>query len=152
MHSIIRIEHADSLHRFPARRSPCRGAAILCSQVGSKERHEYTIMGDAVNLSARLMGEATKSDGETPILADIATYRQSEVNIVPKDATIAVEYKALPPVRLKGKAEPTPLYRPMKMIYKKAEQKMVQNEGRTQELAQLRKMFAMMATCATAGP
>ena len=110
-------------------------------------------MGDAVNLSARLMGVATTDADrqEVPVLVDSSTYRQSDAKMLHKDAPMAVEFTALPPVKLKGKAAETPLYRPTKMVYKFKEGQMVQNEGRTQELARLRRMFAMMTTCVAAG-
>ena len=43
---------------------------LLCGEVGSQLRHEYTVMGEAVNLAARLM---SKADGQT-ILFDQALF------------------------------------------------------------------------------
>ena len=34
---------------------------VFCGVIGSLNRHEYTVMGDTVNLSARLMSEARDS-------------------------------------------------------------------------------------------
>ena len=48
----------------------------FCGVVGSKSRHEYTVMGDCVNLAARLMAHAGKE--KLGVLADVVTYRKSD--------------------------------------------------------------------------
>ena len=74
---------------------------IFCGSVGNEARREYTIIGNAVNLSARLMGTASHQDElianyVVPILCDRLTYDSA------KDA---VEFENLPLQQIKGRTE-----------------------------------------------
>lgn len=46
---------------------------LLCACVGSPVRSEYTVYGNAINLSARLMAEAAASSA--CVLCDATTYQ-----------------------------------------------------------------------------
>mmetsp|Transcript_103034 Transcript_103034/g.204506 ORF Transcript_103034/g.204506 Transcript_103034/m.204506 type:complete len:1108 (-) Transcript_103034:330-3653(-) len=72
-----------------------------CGVCGSASRMEYTVLGDPVNLSARLMGNAPQ-DG---ILIDDATKQllSRELYCV-----------ALPPIKVKGKEQPIAIFHPFK--------------------------------------
>ncbi len=72
---------------------------VYCGEIGSARRREYTLIGDVVNLAARLMQAAP--DG---LLCDATTYQAAQERF---------QFEALPPLKLKGKAEPVAVYRPM---------------------------------------
>jgi class 3 adenylate cyclase/predicted ATPase len=72
---------------------------VFAGPVGSETRREYTVMGDTVNLAARLMGVA----GPGQVRCDYETYRGARGRLA---------FELLPPVRVKGKAGLIRIYRP----------------------------------------
>lgn len=82
---------------------------IFCGSIGNDSRREYTIIGNAVNLSARLMGAAGNQAAliekhGVPILCDRATFDAA------KDA---VEFEAVPPQHVKGRVEAVEVFHPL---------------------------------------
>jgi len=84
---------------------------IFCGSVGGERRREYTMLGDTVNLSARLMQAAPSSssprargESEVPILCDETTYQATQARI---------NFESLPAITVKGKAAPVAVYRPL---------------------------------------
>lgn len=84
---------------------------IFCGSIGNEARREYTIIGNAVNLSARLMGAASRQDElivkyGIAILCDRLTY---------DSAKEAVEFEPFPPQQVKGRAEPVEVFHPLEL-------------------------------------
>src|SRR5688500_17608263 len=84
---------------------------IFCGSIGNDARREYTTIGNAVNLSARLMGAAGNQYGliekyGVPILCDRLTFDSA------KDV---VEFEALSPLQVKGRIEAVEVFHPVEL-------------------------------------
>jgi class 3 adenylate cyclase/tetratricopeptide (TPR) repeat protein len=71
---------------------------VVAGNIGAEKHFQYGVTGDMVNLAARL--EDLSERGQ--ILVGPTTYRLTAAGF---------QYDILPPVRLKGKSEPVPVYR-----------------------------------------
>jgi peroxiredoxin/class 3 adenylate cyclase len=74
---------------------------VFIGPVGSSIRREYTMMGDVVNVAARLMQAAVP---EEDVICDLATY---------KKASKTIQFETLPAMALKGKTGRLRVYRPI---------------------------------------
>ncbi len=107
---------------------------VFAGHVGATNRHEYTVMGDEVNLAARLMSAAEQGD----IL--LASYVQRKVRM-------QFEVADRGEVRLKGKSKPVPTYT---IVGRRAQPEPVRGirglrsalVGRAEEQARLRQAVA----------
>jgi class 3 adenylate cyclase/tetratricopeptide (TPR) repeat protein len=71
---------------------------VIAGGIGTRDRQEYSVMGDAVNLAARL--EDASDSGM--IFVGSNTYELTAP---------LFEFESLPPIQVKGKAEPVPIFR-----------------------------------------
>ena len=87
-------------------RTPIKGVRIgintgeaIVGNIGSDKRMDFTVIGDAVNVAARLQELAKELEADT--LVSEATYRQVEGRF---------QFVPLAPVVLRGRQEPTAIY------------------------------------------
>jgi tetratricopeptide (TPR) repeat protein len=116
---------------------------VFCGEVGNARRREYTFLGNGVNLAARLMKAAVPFSQGAGIIAlcDQATYQATQDHIT---------YDAMPPLTLKGLAEPISVYWPLSPVQSSlvARQEMAAQWpllGRETELAFLRQQIDALA-------
>lgn len=109
---------------------------VFAGEIGSSRRREYTVIGDSVNLAARLM--AASRPGE--VLASKPTVDR---------AGAGFEVKRLKPLRVKGKAAPVPVFR----LRAGADERLVEGAqpdtalvGREEELTSLLHLARQIAT------
>ena len=72
---------------------------VFCGLIGSQRRREYTLLGDAVNVSARLM-QAALGD----VLCDEATFHMAHSRI---------DFERLADIAIMGRTESVAVYRPL---------------------------------------
>ena len=99
------LEMMDALATFNAQHDTDLGihigintGLVIAGGIGSEGRQQYSVMGDAVNLAARLEGVSERGE----IIVGPDTFRL---------AAPLFEFEPLEPIRLKGKAEPVLVYR-----------------------------------------
>lgn len=96
---------------------------VFAGPVGSQTRREYTVMGDTVNVAARLMATA----GAQQTRCDHDTFRATRGRL---------DFEAMPPARLKGKAGLIRLYKPLGRVSPKDDSSVSSSlVGRKQEIA-----------------
>jgi class 3 adenylate cyclase len=79
------------------------GTDIFCGVVGSKTRREYTVLGDSVNLSARLMQKVC-SDGHGGVLCDAPTKILA--------ASSGLIFERYDSIKVKGKSDLIEVFQP----------------------------------------
>ncbi len=130
------LDMQEAMNRFNAEKKfdPPLGMSIgvntgpvVALNVGSDERMEYTVIGDAVNLAARL--EAVSTRGET-IVSNFTYEKVSDV----------IEAERRPSVRVKGKRKPIVIYlvKGVRERYVMPEFSRLPLVGRSAELARVR--------------
>lgn len=77
-------------------------SSVFSAYVGCDERREYTVMGNGINLSARLMSAAPPNG----VLVSDDVYEKAKESI---------EFKTLEPISVKGKIEKVPVFQPLKV-------------------------------------
>ena len=126
--AILAHAHSPSPPMVLRQRAGINTGIVFAGLIGGRERHEYTVMGQPVNLAARLMGAAN----EGAIVLSPTTRRA---------VAHTVALRSLAPVQLKGISDPVPIAEVLRPLLGDHSARTFvaarQLVGRTSELAQL---------------
>ena len=86
----------------------------FCGVLGSQMRREYSVLGDVVNLSARLMQFACTQSDERNIVTDLVTYEACHRAFI---------FEELGEIEVKGKKEPVGVFCPISYAQEKKSKK-----------------------------
>jgi class 3 adenylate cyclase len=132
-------EHADFIPKPLALHFGINSGLAIAGGIGTRQRQDYSVMGDTVNLAARL--EDLSEAGE--ILVGETTYRLTAP---------LFEFETLKPIKVKGKAQPVRVYRLLKAKATPGGQvRGIEGltsplVGRVEEFAQLHEIFNRLQT------
>ncbi|MCB8942374.1 MAG: tetratricopeptide repeat protein [Ardenticatenaceae bacterium] len=109
--AVLAVQAARALYTaltelgFPCAAGVTTGRAF-CGTIGNSTRREYTMIGDVVNMAARLMQNAVAHTppGDVPILCDEVTFEEAKSRL---------HFATLEPIPIKGKQGLVPVYRPL---------------------------------------
>jgi class 3 adenylate cyclase len=91
-------QHAHQIPKPLALHFGINTGLVIAGVIGTQDRRDYSVMGDTVNLAARLEGLSETGD----ILVGEDTYRLTAP---------LFDFEAMPPVMVKGKEKPVQTYR-----------------------------------------
>jgi class 3 adenylate cyclase len=129
-------EFADQLLQPLALHFGINSGLVIAGDIGTRQRSDYSVMGDPVNLASRL--EGLSEAGE--ILVGEETYRLTAP---------LFDFETLKPVKVKGKAQPVRIYRLLKAKIEPGQVRGIEGlssplVGRTEEMALLQAAVARL--------
>jgi adenylate cyclase len=85
-------------------------ARVVAGNIGSHRRLNYSVIGDGVNVAARLQSETRKPEHRTNIITSAATVAACRRSPSPDSRLLTPSFRPLGPVQVKGRAEPVEIF------------------------------------------
>src|SRR5262249_52740953 len=82
---------------------------VIAGKVGTEDRHEYTVLGDVVNVASRIENQTKETDTDILLSAEVLA------GLDPAQFS-GVKFEYCGPVLLRGKIDAIELYRPVGIV------------------------------------